>query len=76
MPKTFKLWLLPLIHLQHREKVGFMGIGLNTLLSNIEKTRLEMVDLAHRYGYSNPNVVQCSQKLDSLLNVYYNVGKQ
>ncbi|MBT2699503.1 aspartyl-phosphate phosphatase Spo0E family protein [Bacillus sp. ISL-40] len=53
-----------------------MGIGLNTLLSKIEKTRLEMVELAHLYGYSNPNVVQCSQKLDSLLNVYYNFRKQ
>jgi Spo0E like sporulation regulatory protein len=53
-----------------------MGIALNTLLSNIEKTRLEMVELAHRYGYSNPNVVQCSQKLDSLLNVYHNYEKQ
>jgi hypothetical protein len=47
-----------------------MGIGMNTLLSTIEKTRLEMIHLAHLYGYSNPNVVQCSQKLDSLLNVY------
>lgn len=47
-----------------------MGTSLNKLLSNIEKTRVEMVELAHRYGYSNPYVVQCSQKLDSLLNVY------
>lgn len=53
-----------------------MGFGLNTLLSRIEKTRSEMVELAHRYGYSNPNVVLCSQKLDSLLNVYNNVHKQ
>jgi len=53
-----------------------MGIGLNILLSNIEKTRLEMVELAHLYGYSNPNVVQCSQKLDSLLNVYYKFEKR
>lgn len=53
-----------------------MGIGLNTLLSNIEKTRSEMVQLAHLYGYSNPSVVQCSQKLDSLLNVYNNYGKR
>jgi hypothetical protein len=53
-----------------------MGIGLNTLLSNIEKTRSEMVELAHRYGYSNPSVVQCSQKLDSLLNVYNNYEKR
>ncbi|WHY85239.1 aspartyl-phosphate phosphatase Spo0E family protein [Neobacillus novalis] len=48
-----------------------MGIGLNTLLSTIEKTRLEMIHLADLYGYSNSKVVQCSQKLDSLLNVYY-----
>lgn len=44
----------------------------NTLLSSIEKTRTEMVNLARQYGYSNPNVVQCSQKLDLLLNVYNN----
>jgi hypothetical protein len=53
-----------------------MTTGLNTLLSNIEKTRTEMVELAHLYGYSNPTVVKCSQKLDSLLNVYNNIGKQ
>ncbi|WHY66171.1 aspartyl-phosphate phosphatase Spo0E family protein [Neobacillus sp. SuZ13] len=53
-----------------------MGTRLNSLLSNIEKTRGEMIELAHRYGYSNPNVVQCSQKLDSLLNVYNNFGKK
>jgi len=53
-----------------------MGTSLNTLLSNIEKTRVEMIELAHRYGYSNPYVVQCSQKLDSLLNVYDNFGKR
>ncbi|MEH7076409.1 aspartyl-phosphate phosphatase Spo0E family protein [Neobacillus drentensis] len=50
-------------------------MGINTLLLTIEKTRLEMVQLAHLYGYSNPNVVKCSQKLDSLLNVYYNSEK-
>ena len=44
----------------------------NYLLSDIEKTRIEMIDLARQYGYSNPNVVQCSQKLDLLLNVYEN----
>ncbi|WP_264760447.1 aspartyl-phosphate phosphatase Spo0E family protein [Neobacillus sp.] len=45
---------------------------MNSLLLNIEKTRLEMIHLAFLYGYSNPNVIQCSQKLDSLLNVYNN----
>jgi len=43
---------------------------MNTLLSSIEQTRLEMISLAKQYGYSNPYVVQCSQKLDSLLNHY------
>ncbi|WP_242637714.1 MULTISPECIES: aspartyl-phosphate phosphatase Spo0E family protein [Bacillaceae] len=47
-----------------------MGTGMNLLLSNIEKTRMEMILLAHQYGYSNPNVIQCSQRLDLLLNVY------
>jgi len=47
-----------------------MENSMNSLLSIIEKTRTEMIVLAHLYGYSNPNVVQCSQKLDSLLNDY------
>lgn len=40
------------------------------LLKNIEETRLKMILLARKYGYSNPTVVQCSQKLDLLLNAY------
>uniref|UniRef100_A0A942T3P4 Aspartyl-phosphate phosphatase Spo0E family protein n=1 Tax=Neobacillus citreus TaxID=2833578 RepID=A0A942T3P4_9BACI len=40
------------------------------MLSIIEKTRQEMIELAQLYGYSNPNVVQCSQLLDQLLNTY------
>ena len=48
-------------------------MGISTLLSTIEKTRMEMMDLAHQYGYCNPNVVQCSQKLDFLLNNYSKV---
>ncbi|MCQ6278934.1 aspartyl-phosphate phosphatase Spo0E family protein [Bacillus sp. EB600] len=47
-----------------------MNFHLEDLLKNIERTRLEMVALAHQYGYSNPTVVQCSQKLDLLLNAY------
>jgi hypothetical protein len=47
-----------------------METSMDYLLSDIEKTRIEMIDLAQQYGYSNPNVVQCSQKLDLLLNVY------
>jgi hypothetical protein len=49
-----------------------METSMNYLLSDIEKTRIEMIDLAKQYGYSNPNVVQCSQRLDLLLNVYDN----
>lgn len=47
-----------------------MEMGMDFLLSYIEKTRIEMVDLAQQLGYSNPSVIQCSQKLDSLLNDY------
>jgi hypothetical protein len=50
-----------------------MEMNLDYVLSDIEKTRIEMIDLAQQYGYSNPNVVLCSQKLDSLLNVYSNI---
>lgn len=47
-----------------------MNRNLNSLKTNIEKIRIEMINLAHQYGYCNPNVIQCSQRLDSLLNVY------
>lgn len=47
-----------------------METSMNSLLNSIEKTRTEMIQLAFQFGYSNPNVVQCSQKLDSLLNTY------
>ncbi|WP_342432815.1 aspartyl-phosphate phosphatase Spo0E family protein [Neobacillus sp. FSL H8-0543] len=51
-----------------------METNINSLLSTIEKTRIEMIDLAQQYGYSNQNVVQCSQKLDSLLNDFWSKG--
>jgi hypothetical protein len=47
-----------------------MNFPLEDLLKNIEKTRMEMASLAYQYGFSNPTVVQCSQKLDLLLNTY------
>ncbi|MDP4083132.1 MAG: aspartyl-phosphate phosphatase Spo0E family protein [Bacillota bacterium] len=49
--------------------------NLNMLLSDIENTRTEMISLAFQYGYSNPNVIQCSQKLDNLLNTYHKIQK-
>ncbi|MDR4949110.1 aspartyl-phosphate phosphatase Spo0E family protein [Neobacillus cucumis] len=48
-----------------------MKTNTSSLLLNIESTRLEMIQLARQFGYANPNVVKCSQKLDSLLNVYH-----
>lgn len=55
-----------------RKEVRAMEQRLDYLLSDIEKTRIQMIDLARQYGYSNPDVVECSQKLDTLLNVYGN----
>lgn len=49
-----------------------MNFQLEDLLKNIEKTRVEMISLAFEYGYTSPAVVQCSQKLDLLLNNYRN----
>lgn len=49
-----------------------MENSMNALLSIIESTRSEMIVLALQYGYSSPKVVQCSQKLDTLLNDYRN----
>nr|WP_263325036.1 aspartyl-phosphate phosphatase Spo0E family protein [Neobacillus sp. Marseille-Q6967] len=49
-----------------------MNTSLERLLSTIENTRIEMISLAAVYGYSNPDVVSCSQKLDLLLNDYNN----
>lgn len=47
-----------------------METSMNSLLTSIEKTRMEMIQLAFQHGYTNPAVVQCSQKLDTLLNSY------
>lgn len=53
-----------------------MNFHLNDLLLKIENTRMEMISLATQHGYSSPNVIQCSQKLDRLLNTYNkNIGQ-
>ncbi|WP_160722339.1 aspartyl-phosphate phosphatase Spo0E family protein [Bacillus sp. USDA818B3_A] len=49
-----------------------MNTSTIALQEDIEITRTEMIQLAQQLGFSNPNVVKCSQKLDSLLNVYHN----
>lgn len=40
------------------------------LLKNIETCRLEMIMLCKKYGMSSEHVIDCSKKLDLLLNEY------
>jgi hypothetical protein len=46
-----------------------MDTNKNSLI-DIEKMRMEMIHLAHLFGFTSPTVIQCSQKLDLLLNAY------
>lgn len=48
-----------------------MSPNRNSLMVDIEKTRMEMIHLARLFGFANPTVIQCSQKLDLLLNAYH-----
>ncbi|WP_141434444.1 aspartyl-phosphate phosphatase Spo0E family protein [Bacillus sp. 03113] len=41
------------------------------LLTEIEKSRKEMVSLASQHSFSHQQVVEASTKLDHLLNKYY-----
>ncbi|RFU66561.1 aspartyl-phosphate phosphatase Spo0E family protein [Peribacillus glennii] len=36
----------------------------------IEQKREEMINLAHAFGYSNPDTVKASQELDKLMNTF------
>jgi hypothetical protein len=45
-----------------------------TLLKDIEKCRIEMVELAAKTSLSNQRVVDISTKLDMLLNKYYHLS--
>ncbi|WP_442595817.1 Spo0E family sporulation regulatory protein-aspartic acid phosphatase [Neobacillus sp. D3-1R] len=47
-----------------------MQTYVDTLVRKIEEMRIEMIELAHQYGYTNPNVLQCSQALDELIHSY------
>ncbi|WP_284036452.1 aspartyl-phosphate phosphatase Spo0E family protein [Neobacillus sp. 114] len=42
---------------------------MNNLLILIEIHRHKMLELANRYGFSSEQAVECSQKLDTLLNL-------
>ncbi|WP_081417307.1 aspartyl-phosphate phosphatase Spo0E family protein [Paenibacillus sp. Soil522] len=44
---------------------------MDELLKRIEEARHNMHELAERYGLTAPQVVEQSQKLDKLLNTYY-----
>jgi hypothetical protein len=41
---------------------------MNYLIVLIENRRRKMFELASKYGYSSEQTVECSQKLDILLN--------
>lgn len=43
------------------------------LTQKINITRKFMYRLAKRHGYTHPTVVNCSQRLDLLLNRYQNI---
>ena len=44
---------------------------MDELLNRVEEARNQMYQLAERYGLTAPQVVEQSQKLDGLLNTYY-----
>jgi hypothetical protein len=45
------------------------------LMAIIEKKRMQMFELAQKYGYSSAKTVECSQQLDELLNLLDKVQK-
>jgi hypothetical protein len=49
----------------------FMWIHAEALLGEIERNRLRMVRLAGQLGFTHPDVIGCSEKLDKLLMEYY-----
>lgn len=47
-----------------------LGVGhLDYLIKLIEERRNKMFELANKYGISSEQTIECSQKLDSLLNL-------
>ncbi len=50
---------------------GWFYMRVHELLTEIEKSRKEMVSLASQHSFSHQQVVEASTKLDHLLNKYY-----
>lgn len=42
---------------------------MSNLLVMINEKRHEMIELANKYGFSSKEAVECSQQLDTLLNL-------
>lgn len=41
------------------------------IIQRIEKLRRELVEQGQQKGLQDPNVIELSQRLDKLINVYY-----
>lgn len=41
------------------------------IIQRIEKLRRELVEQGQKKGLQDPNVIELSQRLDKLINVYY-----
>lgn len=55
-----------------------MGLALllptsQEITEEIESVRSKMMELGSRYGMMHPEVQHCSQHLDRLLNLYYDL---
>ncbi|MBZ4687206.1 MAG: Spo0E like sporulation regulatory protein [Clostridiales bacterium] len=48
---------------------------LNEILKKIEKMRYELEKIENELGRDDPKTIEMSQKLDKLLNEYYNLLK-
>ncbi|MDQ0272632.1 aspartyl-phosphate phosphatase Spo0E family protein [Cytobacillus purgationiresistens] len=42
---------------------------MTNIYHSIQETRSEMIKLANKHGYTSKQALECSQKLDHLLNV-------
>ena len=52
-----------------------MTVTIDDLIMQIEELRLELVEIKVATGYSDPEVVRASQKLDKVLNEYQELVK-
>ncbi len=52
-----------------------MTVTIDDVIMQIEELRLELVKMKVSKGYSDPEVVRASQKLDKVLNEYQELVK-